>query len=97
MSAEFTAESPFLFTQRLALAPELEASATVQAVPAWGVGSGFNALGLSARLRYEFSRKFAPCVGYGYDWSFGETADVAEAEGEETRGGAFVFGVRMWQ
>lgn len=97
VSAEFTAEYSFLFTQRLVLAPELEASAAVQEVPEWGVGSGLNDLGLGLRMRYEISRKFAPYVGYTYDWRFGETADFARAEGEETSGGAFVFGVRLWR
>jgi copper resistance protein B len=89
VSAEFTAEYHFLFTQRLTLVPEVEASAAVQEVPEWGVGSGFNDLGLSARLRYELSRKFAPYVGYGYDWAF----DSGGTDGS----GAFVFGVRMWR
>jgi copper resistance protein B len=83
-----------LFTQRLKLESELETSAALQAVPAWGVGTGVNDLGLGARLRYEFHRKFAPYVGYDHHWTFGETADLA---GEHANGGAVVFGVRVWR
>jgi copper resistance protein B len=94
VSAEFSAAYHVLFTQRLALETELETSAALQDVPEWGVGTGVNDLGLGARLRYEFHRKFAPYVGYDHSWKFGETADLA---GGDTGSGAFVFGVRMWR
>lgn len=97
VSARFEAAYHLLFTQRLILEPEVEVSAALQEVPAWGVGSGVNDLGLGLRLRYEFHRKFAPYVGYAWHWTFGETADFARAANEDTRSGAFVFGVRVWR
>lgn len=97
VSAEFSASYTFLFTQRLVLEPELEVSAAVQEVPEWSVGSGINDLGLGLRLRYEIRRKFAPYVGYSWNWMFGETADFARAAGEDPSTGAFVFGIRIWR
>jgi len=94
VSASFEAAYSFLFTQRLALEPEVEINAALQGVPEWGVGTGVNDLGLGVRLRYEFHRKVAPYVGYDHSWTFGETADLA---GGDAGSGAFVFGVRMWR
>ncbi|PQJ36554.1 hypothetical protein BSZ35_16340 [Salinibacter sp. 10B] len=94
VSAGLAASYHVLFTQRLIMESEMEASAALQDVPEWGVGSGFNDLGLGVRLRYEFHRKFAPYVGYDHHWSFGETADLA---GDHASSGAFVFGVRIWR
>jgi copper resistance protein B len=94
VSAGLAASYHVLFTQRLKLESEMETSAALQDVPEWGVGSGLNDLGLGARLRYEFHRKFAPYVGYDHHWSFGETADLA---GDHASSGAFVFGVRIWR
>jgi copper resistance protein B len=94
VSAGLAASYHVLFTQRLKLESEMETSAALQDVPAWGVGSGLNDLGLGFRLRYEFHRKFAPYVGYDHHWSFGETADLA---GEHASSGAFVFGIRVWR
>ena len=97
VSAAFAAGYHVLFTQRLILESELETSAALQEVPSWGVGSGVNDLGLGFRLRYEFHRKVAPYVGYDYEWTFGETAEMARAAGAETGHGAFVFGIRLWR
>ena len=94
VSAAFAASYHVLFAQRLKLESELETTAALQDVPAWGVGSGVNDLGLGFRLRYEFHRKFAPYVGYERSWMFGETADLA---GGDASSGAFVFGVRIWR
>ncbi|MEO7128577.1 MAG: copper resistance protein B, partial [Rhodoferax sp.] len=48
------------------------------------------------RVRYEFSRQFAPYVGVEWANRFGETADLARAAGEPTRSTRFVAGVRFW-
>ena len=94
VSASFEAAYSFLFTQRLAMEPEVEINAALQDVPKWGVGTGVNNLNAGLRLRYEFHRKFAPYVGYDQNWRFGETADLA---GGDASTAAFVFGVRMWR
>jgi copper resistance protein B len=97
VSAQLSAAYHILFTQRLVLEPEVELKAAVEAVPEWGVGAGVNGLDLDLRLRYEFHRKFAPYVGYSQHWTFGKTADLARADGNDPSSGAFVFGVRVWR
>jgi copper resistance protein B len=48
------------------------------------------------RLRYEFSRKFAPYIGVVYEGKFGQTANLARRAGESTGDVRLVFGVRTW-
>ncbi|MDZ7694986.1 MAG: copper resistance protein B [Balneolaceae bacterium] len=59
----------------------VETSVALQDVPEWGVGSGFNDIGLGFRLRYEFAREFAPYIGINWERKLGETADMARAGG----------------
>jgi copper resistance protein B len=48
------------------------------------------------RLRYEFTRQFAPYVGVERSSKFGETADLARSEGEDAGVTQWVAGVRFW-
>jgi copper resistance protein B len=54
----------WLFTQKLILAPELDMNAYGRADPGRDLGAGVSDASLTFRLRYEFSRKFAPYIGY---------------------------------
>lgn len=96
VAVALNASYELLFTQRLVLEPELQASAALQDVPEFGVGSGFSDLSLAARLRYEFVREFAPYVGVVWDRRFGATADLARGAGEDVEQTAFVAGLRVW-
>ena len=49
-----------------------------------------------ARLRYEIDRQFAPYLGLSWHEKFGETADFARLEGEDTHSVSFVLGLRLW-
>jgi copper resistance protein B len=51
---------------------------------------------LGLRLRYEFRREFAPYVGVSWLQRFGDSADLADAAGEETDEISFVAGFRLW-
>ena len=95
ISARFTAETHFLLTQRLVLQPEFEVNAAIQEVEEFGVGSGFNDIEFSVRLRYEFSREFAPYIGLSWTQKLGETADFARDEGEEVSNLAILGGLRL--
>jgi copper resistance protein B len=46
-------------------------------------------------LRYEIRREFAPYVGFSWSRKLGETADLAEAEGEEIDVASVVVGFRF--
>ncbi len=91
-----TAESEYLFTQRVQLLPSLESNLYSQADPTRGVGKGLADLTLGLRLAYEVKREFAPYLGYQWSGLFGDTADQAEAGGEETSESAWVVGIHAW-
>ncbi len=63
---------------------------------AWGVGSGLNDLQLGLRLRYEIRRQFAPYVGVEWVKKFGDSADFARADGQDSGSLALLAGLRMW-
>jgi len=64
--------------------------------PARLVGAGFSDIDTGLRLRYEFSRKFAPYIGVVYEGKFGPTANFVRRVGESTGDVRFVFGIRTW-
>lgn len=97
VSARFVTAVDVLFTQRLILQPRFETNLAAQAIPELGVGSGINDIELGARMRYEYTRKFAPYVGLSYFRSVGGTAGLARAMGERVKVSAVVFGVRAWR
>lgn len=96
VSASFEATYDMLLTQRLILQPRLETEVAVQDVEEFGVGEGFNNVGLDLRLRYEIRREFAPYIGVSWTRLLGNTADFAEEEGEEDDDLALVAGLRLW-
>ncbi len=85
-----------LFTQRLIAEPEAELNFYSKDDPARGIGSGLSDLDTGVRLRYEFSRKFAPYVGFAYTGRYGNTASYAHRTGETTSDPRFIFGLRLW-
>ena len=92
VSARLEAEYPLLITQRLVLEPAFGVNAALQAVPRYGVRSGFNDYETALRLRYEIKREFAPYVGWVNRRRVGDGA-VDDAEGYGTR---FTAGLRFW-
>lgn len=96
LSASIEVEYHLLLSQRLVLQPRFETGIALQEVEEFGVGQGINDIELGVRLRYEIRREFAPYIGFSWSRKLGETADLAEAEGEETDVASFVAGVRFW-
>ena len=92
----FSAEYDLRITQRLLLQPQIEFEAFGQADPERMIGAGLATGELALRLRYEIRREFAPYVGLGWAWHFGDSADLARAAGEETSEFALRAGVRAW-
>ena len=90
------AEYELLITQKLIVQPRIEANFYGKSDPAREIGKGLSNLTTGVRLRYEFSRQFAPYVGVEWANRFGATADMARAAGEPTRSTRFVAGVRFW-
>ncbi len=92
---DLEAEYELLLTQRLILQPRVDISAYGKADPLLGRGKGLSTVETGLRLRYEFSRQFAPYLGVERVLSFGETADLlpAAVDRAETR---WVLGLRFW-
>jgi len=69
-------EYELLLTQRLILQPRMEVNLYGRRDEARGLGSGLADAAAGLRLRYEFSRQFAPYVGVEWAGKFGQTADL---------------------
>jgi copper resistance protein B len=95
-AARFEAEYDVLLTQRLIFTPDVELNAYGQSDRQRQVGAGLSNLEFGLRLRYEFSRQFAPYVGIDWNRRLGNTADLVRAAGESALDRAIVAGVRIW-
>ncbi|WP_029131865.1 copper resistance protein B [Sedimenticola selenatireducens] len=96
VGARLDAEYEYLFTQKLILSPEIEMNFYSKDDEEVGVGSGLSDMELGLRLRYEIQREFAPYIGVNWTKKFGQTADFARDEGEDTSDVQFVIGIRAW-
>ena len=86
-----------LLTNRLILSPEAETNLFSRGNPERGIGAGVVNIELGLRLRYEFTRKFAPYIGLSWDRAVGGSAGERRAEGtgEPVSNAQFVAGLRM--
>jgi len=91
-----SAEYELLLSQRVVLQPRIEANLYGKSDEARGIGSGLSDAVAGLRLRYEISRQFAPYVGVEWAGKFGQTADIARAEGAPRNETLWVAGVRFW-
>src|SRR5262249_11780914 len=80
-AARLKAQYELLVTQRLVLQPLVEMNLHGRADPRHDIGSGLSDLEISARLRYEVRREFAPYLGFAWLRRFGGTADLVRAAG----------------
>lgn len=90
------AEYELLLTQKLILTPEIEVNFYGQSDKDIGIGSGLSDVEAGLRLRYEIRREFAPYIGVNWNKSFGNTANFARDEGEDTDDLQWVIGLRAW-
>lgn len=85
-----------LVTNRLVLVPLLELNWYGQSDSARGIGAGLSEGELGLRLRYEFRREVAPYIGLVHVRSFGRTADLVRAAGDDADDTRLVAGIRVW-
>ena len=85
-----------LITNRLIAQPQFELNFYSKSNPSRGVGSGLSELDTGLRLRYEFSRKFGPYIGFAYTGNYGRTATFTREAGGNPEDPRFIFGVRLW-
>ena len=90
------AEYEWMFTQKLVLSPELEINFHAKNDEEIGTGSGLSDTQLGLRLRYEIKRELAPYIGVNWNKKYGNTADYAREEDEDTDDVQFVLGLRAW-
>lgn len=90
------AEYELLLTNRLILQPQVEINAYGKDDPSRGIGAGLSTAEVGLRLRYEFTRKFAPYIGLVRERAFGDTADLRRADGDSIDDTRVVVGLRTW-
>ena len=95
-SARLQVEYEVMLTQRLVLVPEIEVNLYGKNDPETGTGSGLSDIEAGLRLRYEVRREFAPYIGVNWSRLYGQTADYARDEGDDSDDVQFVLGVRLW-
>jgi len=95
-ATRFEVEYELLLTNRLILQPLLELELSGKDDPQRGIGSGLSTAEAGLRLRYEFTRRFAPYIGLVHERAVGNTADLRRAEGEDVDDTRLVAGVRLW-
>jgi len=78
------------FTQRLILAPNLELNFYGKDDPLRGIRAGLSETEAGLRLRYEFSRRFAPYLGVNHTRRFGEPTALPRRET------TWLAGIRLW-
>lgn len=95
-AARFEVEYETLLTNRLILQPQIEVNLYGKDDLRRGIGSGLSTAEAGLRLRYEFTRQFAPYIGIVHERAFGRTADFRRDEGEDADDTRLVAGVRIW-
>ena len=89
------AEYNIRVTQRMVLQPRAELRFAAQDIEDRRLGAGLTDANMDVRLRYEIRRGFAPYIGARYGFLAGETANLAEADGEKTERWMLIAGIRM--
>ncbi len=92
----FEGEYDLLLTQRLVLQPDVKVSLYGKNDPYRDIGAGLSDIDAGLRLRYEFSRKFAPYIGVVFNRKFANTARYARDAGNPVQETRVVAGLRIW-
>lgn len=95
-AARIEVEYELLLTNRLVLQPLVEVNLFGKNDPQRGIGSGLGTAEAGLRLRYEFTRRFAPYIGVVHERAYGNTAELRRADGEDVEDTRIVAGVRLW-
>ncbi len=90
------AEYELLLTQKLIIQPRAEITLYGKNDKQNELGSGLSSSAIGFRVRYEFTRQFAPYIGVEWGNKFGNTADYATSSGQSSNNTAFVAGIKFW-
>lgn len=95
-SARLDVDYELLLTNRWILTPSIEIDLAFGDDPAVGVGNGLVSTEMGVRLSYDLiDRAVSPYIGIHYERKFGETADLARAEGEAVDALFLVAGLKL--
>ncbi len=92
----FNSEYDLHISQRLILQPRLDFSLRGKEDSVNALGSGLSNTALSLRLRYEFSRQFAPYLGVETKRHYGSTADLMRKKLHAIDETHYFLGLRFW-
>jgi copper resistance protein B len=96
VSTSLDIEYELLLTNYLILTPSAEIEASFSSDREIGIGSGVNSAEFGIRLSYDlWDRALSPYIGAVYERKFGETADIARDEGEDTSAWFVVIGTKL--
>ena len=95
-AARIEAGYELLLTNRLILQPQVEVNLHGRNDPERGIGAGLSTAEAGLRLRYEFTRQFAPYIGVVHERAFGNTAALRRDEREAVDDTQVVAGIRLW-
>ena len=85
-----------LITNRLVLQPTMEVDVYGKPNASIAVASGVSTGEAGIRLRYQFTREFAPYVGVSWARAFGGTADLEHGADVPNGAPRLVTGLRVW-
>tara|TARA_R110002074_G_scaffold212910_7_gene382544 strand:- start:13521 stop:14381 length:861 start_codon:yes stop_codon:yes gene_type:complete len=89
------AEYELLLSQKLILQPRSEFTLYGKEDLKNGLGSGFSDFSLGLRLRYEFTRQFAPYLGVEWFETYDDTANYRQAAGQDRSDTQLVAGLKF--
>lgn len=96
LTAAIDVEYEWLFTQSLVMQFKTGLELAPDDVPARELAAGFTHFESALRLRYELRPQFAPYLGVEWSRALGDTADLADARGEDDDDFLLVVGLRVW-
>lgn len=96
VAARFEGSYDAYLTQRLVLQPQVEINVAANSDASARLGSGFTRLESGLRLRYEFTREFAPYIGVQYESVLGDTRRIYKRFNEVRDILSGVVGVRLF-
>lgn len=95
-SARLDTEYELLITNRLILTPSADINVAFSDDTQIGIKAGLTDIEFGMRLSYDLiDRAVSPYLGVIYERKFGDTADLADAEGEDTEGWRIVVGTKL--
>jgi copper resistance protein B len=95
-AARLEMEHDLLITNRLVLQSHLQVDLFGKDDAVNSLAAGFATMEAGLRMRYEFTRRFAPYAGIGFERALADTAGMRRNLGQSASETRLVLGVRTW-